>query len=114
MLATWHGDMAGAGSVHHLKSGGGNQIITRGHVDLNLRGHRSVRASLIAERSGDIASEAARLGRMQDNNPHLAESVSQNRLIEAAENYRAYPTGTPLSQFLGLGRNLTRDLFDSD
>ena len=96
-----HRGMVGSAIVRQLSDRGVDQIITRGHSDLDLTDQLQVRAFMEIERPEIVILAAAKVGGILANNTYPADFIYQNLMIEANVIHEAYRVG--VQRLLQLG-----------
>jgi GDP-L-fucose synthase len=96
-----HRGMVGSAIVRSLLAQGCNQIITRGHDELDLLSQLSVREFMQVHKPDYVILAAARVGGIHANNTYPAEFIYQNLMMQANVVHEAFSVGVHNLLFLG-------------
>ncbi len=96
-----HEGMIGSAILHHLRSAGYKNLLTRPHEALDLVDQESVRRFFQNERIDYVVLAAAKVGGIHANIKYPAEFIYQNLMIEANVIHEAYRAGIRKLLFFG-------------
>ena len=96
-----HRGLVGGAILRALLDRGYDQLLTRGHADLDLTDQAQTRAFFSAERPELVIVAAARVGGIMANWEHPYEFVQQNLAIELNTIHEAFRSGVKRLIFLG-------------
>lgn len=96
-----HRGMVGSAIVRQLQRMGCQDIITRGHAELDLTNQAAVGDFFAAERIDRVVLAAAKVGGIHANSSYPAEFIYVNMMIEANVIHQAYRAGVQDLLFLG-------------
>lgn len=104
-----HRGLVGSALIRRLNAQGYDNIITRGHAELDLIDQRAVEAFLDRERPEVVLLAAAKVGGIYANNTYPAEFIYQNLVIETNVIHAAWKSGVEKLLFLGSSCIYPRD-----
>ncbi|MGY4171589.1 GDP-L-fucose synthase family protein [Bradyrhizobium sp. USDA 4529] len=104
-----HRGMVGSAIVRRLISGGYDNLLTRGRLDLDLMDQRAVFDFLTKEKPDYIFLAAAKVGGINANNTYRAEFLYENLAIETNVIHGAWKAGIQRLLFLGSSCIYPRD-----
>ena len=104
-----HRGLVGSALIRRLNAQGYDNIITRGHAELDLIDQRAVEAFFDRERPEVVVLAAAKVGGIYANNTYPAEFVYQNLVIETNVIHAAWKSGVEKLLFLGSSCIYPRD-----
>lgn len=93
--------MVGAAIVRELSRSGGQDVVTRSRVQLDLTDQRAVLEFFAQERPRQVYLAAAHVGGIHANNSYPADFIYQNLMIEANVIHAAHQHGVERLLFLG-------------
>ncbi len=96
-----HTGLVGSAIVRILRSRGYDNLVLRGHADLDLTDQRSVAAFFEEARPAHVFLAAARVGGIYANNSRPADFIRDNLLIESNIIDAAWRSGVKKLLFLG-------------
>jgi len=96
-----HNGLAGSSVMRKLKSMGYHHLVTRNHLELDLRRQADVDAFFQKERPEYVILAAAKVGGILANNTYPAEFIYDNLIIEANVIHASWKAGVKRLIFLG-------------
>ena len=96
-----HRGMVGSSIVRELERQGYTNIVTRTHVELDLRRQEEVEAFFETEKPEYVFLAAAKVGGIQANAEALADFMYENMMIEMNAVHSAWKNGCKKLEFLG-------------
>lgn len=96
-----HHGMVGSAIIRQLQSLGYQNIITRGHSELDLISQDAVRSFFQTEEIDRVVLAAARVGGIHANNTYPADFIYINLMIQANVIHEAFKAGVKDLLFLG-------------
>jgi GDP-L-fucose synthase len=96
-----HNGLVGSAIVRTLRAQGFDNIITRGHADLELTDQAQVREFFRVERIDQVYLAAAKVGGIHANNTYPAEFIYDNMMVQANVVHEAWRAGVQKLLFLG-------------
>jgi len=93
--------MVGGAIIRRLKNAGFENVVTRGHGELDLTDQRAVAAFFRDEKVDHVVLAAAKVGGIHANNTYPAEFIYQNLMMEANVIHQAHKAGIKRLLFLG-------------
>ena len=96
-----HRGLVGGAIVRRLQARGYNQLVTRGHKELDLTRQSAVETFFAEERPDCVILAAAKVGGIVANSTYPGDFIGQNLLIEANTIDAAYRAGVKKFVFLG-------------
>jgi GDP-L-fucose synthase len=104
-----HTGLVGSAISRRLNSDGYDNLLTRGHDDLDLTDARAVREFFQSERPEYVFLAAAKVGGIHANNNYPAEFIQQNLAIQTNVIHEAWQAGVERLSFLGSSCIYPRD-----
>ena len=104
-----HTGLVGSAISRRLNSDGYDNLLTRGHDDLDLTDARAVREFFQSERPEYVFLAAAKVGGIHANNSYPAEFIQQNLAIQTNVIHEAWQAGVERLSFLGSSCIYPRD-----
>jgi GDP-L-fucose synthase len=104
-----HRGMVGSAIVRRLQAGGDDNILTRGHAELDLLDQGAVFDFLEREKPDYIFIAAAKVGGIHANNTYRAQFIYENLAIETNLIHGAHRAGVQRLMFLGSSCIYPRD-----
>lgn len=96
-----HRGMVGSAIVRQLRDQGCQNIITRGHAELDLSSQEAVRTFFQTEQVDRVILAAAKVGGIHANNTYPADFIYINLMIQANVIHEAFTAGVKNLLFLG-------------
>lgn len=96
-----HRGLVGSAILRNLKQKGYNNLITRTHVELDLKSQMAVEAFFVDEKPAFVFLAAARVGGIYANNIYPAEFIHDNLAIQTNIIHAAYLSKVKRLMFLG-------------
>lgn len=87
-----HRGMVGSAIMRQLE-GGGHELVTRSHAELNLTDQTAVRDFMVTQKPDVVILAAAKVGGIHANNTYPAEFIYQNLMIECNVIHQAFEAG---------------------
>jgi GDP-L-fucose synthase len=104
-----HRGMVGSAIVRRLALSGYENLLTRGHAELDLTKQSAVGEFLRQEKPDYVFLAAAKVGGIHANNTYRAEFIYENLMIEANTIHAAWEAGVKRLLFLGSSCIYPRD-----
>ncbi len=96
-----HRGLVGSAIMRRLQAGGYNNLVTRGHSELDLTDQQAVQQFYAAEKPDYVFIAAAKVGGIHANNTYPADFIYRNLMIECNLIHGAYQHGVKKLLFLG-------------
>ena len=96
-----HRGLVGSAIMRRLQAGGYNNLVTRGHSELDLTDQQAVQQFYAAEKPDYVFIAAAKVGGIHVNNTYPADFIYRNLMIECNLIHGAYQHGVKKLLFLG-------------
>lgn len=96
-----HRGMVGSAIVRQLQATGNNKLVTRTHVELDLKNQAAVQAFFENEKPDQVYLAAAKVGGIHANNTYPAEFIYDNLMVQANVIDAAFKSGVRKLLFLG-------------
>jgi GDP-L-fucose synthase len=104
-----HRGLVGSALVRNLRANGCTNLVTRGHVDLDLTNQTATEAFFIDEKPDYVFLAAARVGGIHANNTYPAEFIRDNLAIQTNTIHAAWRSKVKRLLFLGSSCIYPRD-----